>query len=111
MMRRVVLESPYAGDIEANIMYARRCLLDCLMRDEAPIASHLLYPKVLDDSVTKQRRLGIEAGLAWLVHADAMVIYIDRGMSPGMRDAMMRAQRAGVPVELRCIEITEMGAA
>lgn len=36
-MRRVILESPYAGDVEANIAYARRCIADCLRRGEAPI--------------------------------------------------------------------------
>ena len=42
-MRLVIFESPYAGDVEANTEYARRCVRDSLMRGEAPIASHLLY--------------------------------------------------------------------
>ena len=40
--RRVIVESPYAGDIETNVAYARAALRDCLSRGEAPIASHLL---------------------------------------------------------------------
>ena len=40
--RLVILESPYSGDVEANLEYARSCLHDCLERGEAPIASHLL---------------------------------------------------------------------
>jgi hypothetical protein len=28
--RLVILESPYAGDVEANVAYARRCLRDSL---------------------------------------------------------------------------------
>src|SRR3989344_992162 len=31
-MRLVILESPYAGDVELNVAYARDCLHDCLMR-------------------------------------------------------------------------------
>lgn len=27
-MKRVIIESPYAGDIEANTAYARRCVRD-----------------------------------------------------------------------------------
>ena len=42
-MRLVILESPYAGDVAANVKYARRCVRDSLSRGEAPIASHLLY--------------------------------------------------------------------
>lgn len=52
-LRLVIVESPYAGDIEANVAYARRCLRDSLARGEAPIASHLLYTQegVLRDDV------------------------------------------------------------
>ena len=42
-MRFVIIESPYAGNVEENEEYARKCLRDCLMRGEAPFASHLLY--------------------------------------------------------------------
>ena len=76
-MRRVILESPFAGDIEAHVAYARRCLRDCLARGEAPIASHLLYPQILDDSIAAERALGIAAGLGWLRLAEAMVAYIE----------------------------------
>jgi len=42
-MTRVIIESPYAGDIEVNLKYAKLCILDSLKRGEAPLASHLLY--------------------------------------------------------------------
>src|SRR6266576_5221624 len=103
-MRRVILESPFAGDVDGNIAYARRCLRDSLNRGEAPLASHLLYPGTLDDNIPEQRQLGIEAGLAWILYCDAMVLYVDRGISQGMRDAMVHAQQLGVPVELRGID-------
>lgn len=66
-MRRVILESPYAGDVGANLAYARAALRDSLMRGETPVASHLLYTQtgVLDDSDPAERELGISAGLAW----------------------------------------------
>lgn len=35
-MRRVVLESPYAGDVEKNVAYARLALRDSIQRGEAP---------------------------------------------------------------------------
>jgi hypothetical protein len=103
-MRRVILESPYAGDSEANILYAYQCLRDCLNRGEAPIASHLLFPNVLNDKAPNERKLGIKAGLAWVPVADAMVVYIDRGMSNGMRQAIQEAQRSSLPIELRRLE-------
>ena len=102
----VILEIPYAGDVEANVAYARRCLRDSLARGEAPIASHLLYtqPGVLDDTDPAQRAFGIDAGLAWLAVAQRSVVYADRGISPGMHDGIDRALRSGIPVEYRWLE-------
>ena len=105
-MRRVILESPYAGDVSANETYARRCVADSLRRGEAPLASHLLYtqPGILDDTVPEERTLGIDAGLVWGPHAEATVVYTDRGISPGMRYGIERARDDGRQVEYRSIE-------
>lgn len=104
-MRLVIVESPYAGDVEANIAYARECLRDCLLRGEAPIASHLLYTQkgVLDDVNPLERELGIAAGLAWGVLADATVVYGDLGLSGGMRQGIADATGKGRPVEYRSL--------
>lgn len=106
-MRRVILESPFAGDVERNVAYARRALRDSLMRGEAPIASHLLYtqPGVLDDTKPDERRHGIDAGLAWGVVADATVVYADLGVSRGMEQGIERARREGRTVEVRTIGV------
>ena len=47
MRKKTILESPYSGDVEKNIDYAKKCLKDSLERDECPFASHLLYTQVL----------------------------------------------------------------
>lgn len=104
-MRRVILESPYAGNIRRNTAYAKLCLRDCLARGEAPLASHLLYPQVLDEDFQPERRLGIEAGLAWMPHADAVVVYQDFGRSRGMVNAICEAQRFRLPIEYRWLVI------
>lgn len=104
-MRLVSVESPYAGDVPVNEAYARACLADCLQRGEAPIASHLLYtqPGVLDDTIPAERMLGIHAGFAWNAHADATVVYTDRGISKGMEYGIEAARAAGRPIEYRNI--------
>lgn len=103
-MRLVILESPFAGDVEANITYARACVHDSLSRGEAPIASHLLYtqPGVLDDNDPVERQWGIDAGLAWKKVAEASVVYTDFGISRGMQFGIDAARVAGIPVEFRC---------
>ena len=102
-MKKVIIESPYAGNIEQNIKYARACLKDSLNRNEAPLASHLLYTQdgVLDDSIESKRMNGINAGLAWLGVADLHVFYIDYGMSKGMEYARSFSMGSGVKVEYR----------
>ena len=103
MKRLVVLESPYAGNIEANVEYARKCVLDSLKRGEAPIASHLLYtqPGILNDDKPLERQLGINAGLEWTRVADASVVYTDLGISDGMKFGIITAVGAGISVEYR----------
>jgi len=102
-MKLVVLESPFAGNVRRNLAYAKLCLKDCLLRGEAPIASHLLFtqPGILDDDKPEERKLGIEAGLAWTEVADLQVFYDDFGMSKGMMGAIKHAQEIGAPTEFR----------
>jgi hypothetical protein len=105
MVRRVILESPYAGEVERNVAYARACLRDSLLRGEAPLASHLLYtqPGVLDDDDEVERRMGIDAGLEWGRRAWATVVYEDLGHSGGMKQGIHRAIAEGRPVEYRTL--------
>lgn len=104
-MRLVILESPYAGDIEANVAYAKRAIADCLKRGEAPIASHLLFtqPGILEDSNPEERKLGIAAGHAWIAAADKMVVYVDKGISKGMIQGILEAQKQATPIEYRSL--------
>jgi hypothetical protein len=114
-VKLVIIESPYAGKIARNTLYAQACLLDCLGRDEAPLASHLLYPQVLDDTDPAERKLGIDAGLAWRKHVDYAVFYEDFGWSTGMKFAAATYLAENIPTQtrtlppkvLRCIEIWE----
>jgi hypothetical protein len=104
-MRLVIVESPYAGDVDANVEYARQCVRDSLSRGEAPIASHLLYtqPGILDDLKADERQWGIDAGLAWRAVAQASVVYTDRGITKGMEYGIAAAKASGLHVEYRTI--------
>ena len=104
-MKLVVLESPYSGDIEKHVSYARACVRDSLLRGESPIASHLLYTQagILDDAIPDQRQLGISAGLKWLYVAELSAVYTDWGISRGMQLGIEAANMAGVPVHYRTL--------
>jgi len=87
-MKRVVVESPYKGNIKLNEIFGEFCLHECLVvYNESPFASHLLYTRryVLRDHVPADRKLGINAGFEWRDVSDYTVFYVDLGMTEGMQ--------------------------
>ena len=102
-MSKVILESPYAGDVERNIEYAKLCMKHSLTMGEAPLLSHLLYTQVLDDTIPIERAIGINAGLAWVDVADKHVFYVDYGYSLGMIAAKELAIKMRIVIEERKI--------
>lgn len=107
IMKRVAIESPYAGAtpeiLERNMRYLRACMRDCLLRGETPIASHALYtqPGVLDDAIPADRELGMRAGWNWFPVVDVVVIYVDLGITTGMQRGIVEASRVGRPLMYR----------
>lgn len=110
-MLLVVVESPFRGktpvEERRNIEYAQAAVRDCLLRGEAPIASHLLHTQVgiLNDEVPRERELGMAAGRAWIPKAHKVVVYTDFGISLGMKAAINLALDASVPVVERTLPI------
>jgi hypothetical protein len=104
-MRCVVVEWPYGSldpaVVARNLEYADACMKDCLEHGESPYLSHLLYTRVWNDLDPEQRKRGLAAAQAWIRKADAVVVYTDRGISGGMRDAIGVAADELVPIEYR----------
>lgn len=122
-MKLVIVESPFAPkgrytdsknprftkenwlqqELDENLRYARLCLRDCLMRGEAPFASHLLFTQegVLDDTKPDERKLGMQASFEMGKHAVLTVVYTDMGISPGMEAGIATAHRESRLVEHR----------
>lgn len=67
---RVVIESPYAGDVDDNVRFARAVCRYALDKGVWPLAPHLLYTQMLDDTKPAERDRGIAAGLRWAAVAD-----------------------------------------
>ena len=105
-MKRVVVESPYAGNYDLNEAYAELAMHDCLVNyHESPYASHLLYTRnfVLRDDIPSDRKLGIEAGFEWRNVAERTIFYIDLGMTKGMIEGIKDCDKKKTPYELRRI--------
>lgn len=105
---RVIVESPYAGDVERNVAYVKAACKDCVDRGETPFASHLFFTQFLDDTNPAERKLGIEMGYDFWEKAEKVVFYVDHGMSSGMEKALSRAFMQGKPYEKRRLYAVDM---
>lgn len=102
-MELIILESPYAGNVEFNVEYAKLCMKDALKRNEAPMVSHLLYTQCLDDKDPIERILGIQAGLSFKKVVSKTVVYTDLGISAGMQLGIDDAIKNNREIEYRKI--------
>jgi hypothetical protein len=111
MAQFVDVESPYMGktdsEVNRNILYARACIRDCLLRGEVPFASHLFFtqPGILDDNVSEERVMGINAGKAIIesLPQAITVVYRDLGISKGMEFGITLAEKQGRTIEYRTL--------
>lgn len=95
----VIIESPYLGGVHWAVQYAKLCMLDALRAGKAPLASHLLYPGLLDDRVEADRNLGMRAG--WSCYnkmAQQCRVYTDLGITKGMKLGMEHAKLHNVQI-------------
>ena len=102
-MKVALICSPYAGDIAANVAYARAAVSDSLARGEAPICGHLLYTQ---PGVVTTREQGLAANLTALARCDVMAVYMPEdsaGLSAGMNGEIDTAGNLRVPVEYRIL--------
>jgi hypothetical protein len=108
-MRFVTVELPYAArdvaGIDANTEYRRRALRDCILRGESPLPGRALYmlAGVLNDADGDERAFAALADLAWAPLADATVLYVDRGISDNMQEAIVRARQDGREIIMRSL--------
>lgn len=84
MLRFAFICSPYKGNVEANERRAIELAQKALDMDYMPLVPHLHFPKFLDDNDTKQREMGIRAGLFFLEACTLMIIDTRTGISDGM---------------------------
>lgn len=111
MIKFVDVETPYGSKdeekIRRNLLYARACVRDCLIKGETPFASHLFFtqPGILDDNIPEEREMGINAGkdLIESLPNIVTVVYTDLGISEGMQYGIDRAVKNKRSVEHRTL--------
>lgn len=90
----VYIASPYAGDVEGNVAFAKAACRYAAAQGYTPVAVHLMYPQFLDDRVPKEREAGLKMGRRVLAACEEIWLCGER-MSAGMK---AEAKRLGIPI-------------
>ena len=95
-IKKIYVASKYAGDVDVNtnaaIGYCRYVIDQGFM----PIASHLIYPQILDDDNPSERNLGLRFGLALLSVCDEVWVFGE--VSSGVAKEIEVAKRLEKPL-------------
>lgn len=94
---RGIVESPLAGDTVNNLRFALWCCRYLWTdRDTEAIASHMLCPWFMDDSIPAERKAGINWPWCWDRDTKHW-FFDDLGWSNGMKAARDRCVDDGIP--------------
>ena len=89
--------SPYRGDVERNVAYAKALAARAIKLGYAPIVPHLYLPQILDDNNDAGRALGLDLALQLLRKSDILIVGTLYGISTGMEGEMREAVRLCIP--------------
>ena len=97
-MRKVYICSPYRGDVEHNVGNARRYCRMAVDNGFIPVAPHIYFTQFLDDSVEKERKAGIEAGIQLMLECDEVWVFGEP--TEGMRKEMECAEKHDMKITM-----------
>ena len=97
-MKLIFIASPYAGDIQKNIEYAKEACRYVLNEGNAFFCPHLIYPQILDDSNPEERKLAINMGKEFLSKCDELWVFGNH-ISHGMFEEIEFAREKRIPVK------------
>lgn len=104
----VYICSPFAGDVETNVLNARRYCRFAVTRGVIPIAVHLLYPQFMNDKDPKERELAIFFGNAILSKCQEVWVFGEK-LSEGMKEEIKRAKWKHYRIRFFDSELKEVG--
>ncbi|GHU75403.1 hypothetical protein AGMMS49992_19310 [Clostridia bacterium] len=94
----VYICSPYRDDTYNNIANAIRYCKQAIDQGYMPIATHLYFPRFLNDEDLVERELCLSFGLRLIDHCEAFWVCGDR-VSEGMQHEIDYAQQNGIPIQ------------
>lgn len=95
--KMVYVMSPYAGNIKANIKAAIQYCRYVISEGYMPVASHLLYPQMLNDDIPEERALGTTFGKALLSGCQEAWVF-GGNITKGMGAELEECKRLHIPI-------------
>ncbi len=95
--KKIYVVSKYAGDVKKNVSYAITYCKFVIAMGHQPIASHLLYPQMLNDNVPEERQLGCDFGMNLLRICDEVWVFGSE-YSKGMKAEVSKARQLGMMI-------------
>lgn len=96
MKKLIFVCSPFQNQ-HANLTLAKLCCKVVLRSGHVPIAAHLFFPQLLNDSIEEERRLGIACGIKLLSKCDELWIF-GEVVTDGMREEIKYAMENSIPM-------------
>lgn len=93
-MKKVYICAPLGGNVEDNLQRVKKYTEYALKCGTAPVVPHF-YALCLNDSIPKEREIGMAAGLSLLWFCDEMWIFGDE-VSEGMRGEIQFCQNLNI---------------
>ncbi|MDL2254088.1 DUF4406 domain-containing protein [Ruminococcaceae bacterium OttesenSCG-928-I18] len=104
----IFISSPFSGDREANIKFARRACLYAICLGYTPIAPHLIYPDIIPDEDPAWRQVGLQMCCDILELCDELWV-CGPCATAGMRAEIERAKEMGLWLRQVTCEEVERG--
>lgn len=92
----VYICSPYRGETERNLAYARVLTRFALKNSFVPVTPHLYLTQVLDEEDRMQRKMGMDAGKELLKHCGYILAGDRYGFTEGMFEEIHLAAQIGL---------------
>lgn len=103
----VYICSPFAGDVESNIIKAKRYCRFAVDNDYIPIAPHLLFPQFMNDDDKSERDLGLFFGMVLMAKCSEVWCF-GSYISPGMVIELEKAKRRRTSIRYFNCDLTEV---
>jgi len=94
--RVVYIASPYKGDMKRNLRKAAKYTAAAIKQGKIPIAPHLFYSAVLDDTDAQERQTGMSIGIDLLTICSELWAF--GKPSEGMAKEIEIAKQLNIPV-------------